>query len=127
MNLSIYTRRGFLSFVFLLAVVIGVVHTLGSGWQKGVQSFAVVFGGWLLLSFLPWSRLELLQSHRPDERQGALGMEAAAVTGIVMVWVALGGAMVDAAQGREGEFGLMATVGGATFLVACLILPRVRR
>ena len=126
MRLHTQSRRGFLTFVFFLAVLMGVVQAMGSTWKQGLLSFAIVFGFWLLISFIPWNGLELLQAHNPDERQGALGLEACAFSGIVMVLVALAGAMIDMAQGQSGDFLIMCVVGGASFLLASLALPRMR-
>ena len=122
------SRRGFLIFVFFLALAMGVTTGIGSGWARGLGSFAVVMGFWLVLAFLPKDLLPLLRPGRAqDDRELDLGKEAAALTGIVMVFVALIGAMWNqASTGSQGEFGLMAVVGGLTFLVASVLLPRFR-
>jgi glucose dehydrogenase len=117
----------FLAFILLLATAIGVTTGVGEDWQAGLRSFGVIMGFWLIVPLVPWGRLELLQARDKDERQHQLGMEAAAIAGIIMIFVALGGAMVDAAHGREGTYSTMCVVGGVSFLLACLVLPRVRR
>ena len=120
------TRRNFLIFIFVLALVQGVAFTIGSGWQEGARSFAIVMGFWLIVCFIPTQKLELLKPGRRDERQESLGMEAAAITGIVLIYVVLAGAIYDASQGRTGIFTALCVVGGTTFLLASLALPRRR-
>lgn len=116
----------FLAFILLLASAMGLAAGSGKGWIEGVAVFAIVMGGWLVIPLIPWSGLELLQKNERDERQGLLGIEAMAIAGGVMMLVALGGAIVDLAHSRAGEFQTMCVVGGVAFLIACLVLPRVR-
>jgi len=122
------SRRGFLIFIFFLALAMGVTTGLGSGWKAGLGSFALLMGFWLIMAYLPKNLMPLLRPGRDkDERELDLGMEAAALTGISMVTVALIGAMwTQATTGDPGVFGLMAVVGGLTFLVASVLLPRFR-
>ncbi len=120
------TRRNFLIFIFALALVQGIAFAIGDDWQAGARSFAIVMGFWLLVCFIPSTRLELLRPGHKDERQTSLGMEALAITGVVLVAVVLSGAWYDATQGRTGTFAMLCAVGGATFLIASLALPRRR-
>ena len=132
MNLSIKTRRGFLVFDFLLSLMLAVAMGVGAGWGAGVAGFCIAFGYGLAVSFIRHPAFELLgpngqRSYVQDERQGALGVEAVAVSGMVMSVVALAGGAVELARGGLGPFGVMASIGGASFVAASLVLPRVRR
>jgi len=123
------SRRNFLIFIFCLALVQSVAIGIGSGWRDGALSFAIVMGFWLLLAFLPANLVPsmLRPGRTQDEREKGVGMEALSITAIVMVYVSLGGAMWEqATTGDLGAFGVMATVGGLTFLLACVLLPRFR-
>jgi len=121
------SRRRFLIFIFCLAVTWGVVRGIGSGWQDGLIGFGIIFGFWVVVSF---SRGDWLAQLRPgdpqDERQGQIGIESLAVTGAVMGLFALIGGMVDASRGEVGPYGVMCAVGGGAFLLAQLVLPRLR-
>lgn len=120
-------RRGFLAYIVVLAAAFAAAEWVGNGPAAAVRSFAIIVGGWLLILYLPWSGFALLRPARKDEREGSIGMESAAITGIVVTWVAVLGGMVDMAKGGDGgAFALVAAVAGATFLACMLILPRVR-
>jgi hypothetical protein len=61
-----------------------------------------------------------------DERQRHLDRDATAITGLVMIALAIIGAIVSAAinGGDIGVYGLFASVGGATYAIAFAILSR---
>jgi hypothetical protein len=62
-----------------------------------------------------------------DERQRSIGMEALAVTGIVMISVALIGTVVQTARNLDpGPYGTMCLVAGVTYAVSVMAL-RSRR
>jgi hypothetical protein len=59
---------------------------------------------------------------RPDERQASIGLRATALTGNVMVLVAISGVVIATATGSSAwPFFLFCSVGAATFLVGLVI------
>ena len=63
-----------------------------------------------------------------DERQRRIDRDAMSITGIVLVYTAIVGAIVSAAvnEGDIGAFGLMAAVGGITYAASIVYLKRTR-
>ena len=120
-------RTKFLLFVFVLATIMGVATTLGSGWAAGLRSFLIVFGFWVVINLTRSERFAQLRAgDRHDERQAQIGIESMAVSGAAVVLTALVGGVFELADGRSGPFSLLCAVGGASFLLAQLLLPRWR-
>ena len=66
--------------------------------------------------------LERVYASKPDERQASIGMRAAALSGITLVVVALGGVVIATAMGTfVWPFLLFSVVGGASNLVGLII------
>lgn len=64
------------------------------------------------------SDIGALLGSKPDERQAGIGMRATALTGNVMVLVAIGGVVVALAVGSSAwPFFPFSFVGAATFLI----------
>lgn len=62
-----------------------------------------------------------------DERQRGLDRDATAITGLVMSFAAITGAVVQTARSADaGAYGLMCVVGGVTYTIS-LVLLRLRR
>jgi hypothetical protein len=62
-----------------------------------------------------------------DERQRGIDRDATAITGLVMVFAALTGAVIQTARSADpGAYGVMCAVGGITYSVS-LIALRHRR
>lgn len=117
-------RTKFLVFVFLLATVMGIATYVGAGLWPAVRSFLIVAGFWTLVTFSRSDWLSQLRAgEHKDERQGQIGIEALAVTGAVTGFFALAGGIYETADGRSGPYSLMCVVGGATFLLASVLLP----
>lgn len=121
-----HTRRNQLVFSFCLAAVMGTALTIGEDIEAGLRSFAIVFGFAIVTCLVPKDRFELIRVGPKDERQTALGFEAIAISGMAMATFALAGAIWDMASGRTSEFALVCFVGGLSFILAQLILPRRR-
>lgn len=125
--MSLNSRPGFLVFCFCLATAIGLVMGIGSNRVgQGLAGFAIVFFPWVVITALRSDALELLDSGPQDERQTRLQLEAMAITGLVLCVGALAGGMVELARGGIGRLGVLAAVGGATYLAASVLLPRRR-
>jgi hypothetical protein len=63
-----------------------------------------------------------LIASKPDERQASIGMRAAALSGMTLVVVALGGVVIATAMGEFAwPFLLFSVVGGASYLVGLII------
>lgn len=121
------SKRQFMIFVFCLAVVWGVARGIGSGWKDGLIGFAIIFGFWAVINLTRGDRFAQLRVDGPlDEREQRIGDESLALTAFTTGGVALIGAMIDASQGEFGQYAVICVVGGATFLLAQLVLPRLR-
>ena len=108
--------------VFGSAIAVGA--WIGSGWGAAVGVEAVAITGAVLYYLLAGrdSDVGALFGSRPDERQACIGMQATALTGIVLTAVALGGVIVTSALDKPAwPFLLFCGVGGATYLVGLLI------
>lgn len=108
------------------AVAIGA--WIGNGWRAalGIELVTIVGAcGYFLLGGRD-SDIAALIGSKPDERQASIGMRATALTGNVMVLVAIGGVVVALAVGSSAwPFFLFCFVGAATFLIG-LVLYRDR-
>jgi hypothetical protein len=62
-----------------------------------------------------------------DERQRAIDRDATAITGIVLVFVALAGTIVQTTRGNNpGPWTTMCAIAGVTYVVALVVLRRRR-
>lgn len=122
------TRRFHLLFGFGLGVLLGTAMGIGEdSVVQGLVGFAIVFGWSAFTCFVPRNRFELLRVGEPnDERQSKLLSEASEVSGYAVITFALAGATWDMAHGRFGDFAWVCVVGGASFILASIILPRRR-
>ncbi|MDF0529865.1 hypothetical protein P0W64_09760 [Tsukamurella sp. 8F] len=69
----------------------------------------------------------LLGGGEADERQREIGVRAIAFTGQVLMLAILGGFFFTLATGSSAAaiWAGLAAVGGATFVAACIVLPRL--
>ena len=121
-------RPQHLIFCACLGAVMGVAMGVGedSVWW-GAVGFAIVFGFGLITTLLPRSTFELMRTGDPqDERQARLNAQAVEISAYAMGIFALGGSMWEMAQGRQSVLTWVCFVGGVSFLLAQLILPRLR-
>ncbi len=97
---------------------------IGSGWVAalGVELVTVLVTlGYYAIGSRD-SDLGALIGSRPDERQASIGMRSAALSGVTLVAVALGGLVIATAMGRwVWPFLLFTTVGGAAYLIGLVI------
>jgi hypothetical protein len=108
----------------VLGSAIAIGAWIGNGWGAalGVEVVTLVGAcGYFLLGGRD-SDIGALFGSKPDERQASIGMRATALTGNVMVLVAIGGVVIALAVGRSAwPFFLFCSVGAATFLIGLLI------
>jgi hypothetical protein len=104
----------------VLGSTIALGAWIGTGWGAAlaVELVTVIAAcGYYLLGGRD-SDAGALFGSRPDERQASIGMRATALTGNVMILVAIGGVVVSTAIGTSAwPFFLFCSVGAATFLV----------
>jgi hypothetical protein len=108
----------------VLGSAIAVGAWVGSGWGAAVGIEAVTLAGALLYYFLGSrdSDLGALMGSRPDERQASIGMRSTALTGFVLILMAIGGVVVTSALAEPAwPFLLFCVVGGATYLAGLVI------
>ena len=123
-----WNHRQHLVFCAFLGAAMGVAMGLGEGsvW-RGLVGFSIVFGWGLITTLLPKDRFELVHVGAPqDERQSRLNTEAVEISAYAMGLFALAGSMWEMAHGRTSVLTWVCFVGGVSFLLAQLILPRVR-
>jgi hypothetical protein len=120
-------RRIVLGCCVILGLAMGVLIGGNSTIVAGVVTAAIVIGYGVAVTLLG-SRSEtakLLSGGESDERQALIQLKAAAFTGIVLVVVVLGGALVELAQGEnDGPFVWLGAAGGATYVLASAYLSR---
>jgi hypothetical protein len=108
----------------VLGSTIALGAWIGTGWGAALAvELVTVIGacGYYLLGGRD-SDVGALFGSRPDERQASIGMRATALTGNVMVLVAIGGVVIATATGSSAwPFFLFCSVGAATFLVGLVI------
>lgn len=111
-----------------LGSAIAVGAWIGNGWHAalGIELVTVVGAcGYFLLGGRD-SDIGALIGSKPDERQASIGMRATALTGNVMILVAIGGVVIALAVGAPvWPFLLFCFVGAATYLIG-LVLYRDR-
>jgi hypothetical protein len=122
------TRRQHLAFGAGIGGLMGVATGLGeNSFWWGAYGFLIVFGFSLITTLLPKDKFELMHSGDPqDERQVRLNTEAVELSAYAMGMFALCGSMWEMAHGRDSVLMYVCVVGGASFLLAQLILPKVR-
>ena len=97
---------------------------IGSGWGAAVGIETVTIAGAVLYYLLGGrdSDVGALVGSRPDERQASIGMRATALTGLVLILMAIGGVIVTSALAKPTwPFLLFCVVGGATYLTGLVI------
>jgi hypothetical protein len=108
----------------VLGSAIAVGAWIGSGWGAAVGIEAVTLAGAVLYYFLGSrdSDLGALMGSRPDERQASIGMRSTALTGFVLILMAIGGVIVTSALAKPAwPFLLFCVVGGTTYLAGLVI------
>jgi hypothetical protein len=97
---------------------------IGAGWGAALGSEVVTViatCGYFVLGGRD-SDVGALIASKPDERQASIGMRAAALSGITLVVVALGGVVIATAMGTfVWPFLLFSVVGGTSYLVGLII------
>jgi hypothetical protein len=97
---------------------------IGAGWGAalGIELVTVIATcGYYVLGGRD-SDVGALIASNPDERQASIGMRAAALSGMTLVVVALGGVVIATAMGTfVWPFLLFSLVGGASYLVGLII------
>jgi len=97
---------------------------IGNGWGAavGIELLTLIGAcGYFVLGGRD-SDIGALLGSKPDERQASIGMRATALTGNVMVLVAIGGVVVALAVGSSAwPFFLFCLVGAATFLIGLFV------
>lgn len=108
----------------VLGSAIALGAWIGAGWGAALAvELVTVIGacGYYLLGGRD-SDVGALFGSRPDERQASIGMRATALTGNVMILVAIGGVIIATAAGTSvWPFFLFCWVGAATFVVGLVI------
>lgn len=116
--------------VFPTAVVLGLINAAFelSNHKPGDAVFALV----LFVTFgviMAWGKSEwvLAGSGGGDERQQRIGEEALKLSSFAVATVAVAGFLwTELRHGRYGPFGVVCSVGGLTYLLALVLLPRRR-
>jgi hypothetical protein len=108
----------------VLGSAIALGAWIGTGWGPalGIELVTVIGAcGYYLLGSRD-SDVGALFGSRPDERQASIGMRAIALTGNVLILVAIGGVVIATATGISAwPFFLFCSVGAATFLIGLFI------
>lgn len=120
-------RRIVLGCCVALGLTMGVLVGLNSTIIAGVVAATIVIGYGVAVTLLGShsETAKLLSGGESDERQALIQLKAAAFTGIVLVVVVLGGALVELAQGENGgPFVWLGAAGGATYILASAHLSR---
>ena len=108
----------------VLGSAIALGAWIGTGWGAALSVEVVtIIGacGYYVLGARD-SDVGALFGSRPDERQASIGMRATALTGNVLILVAIGGVVIATATGVSAwPFFLFCSVGAATFLVGLII------
>jgi hypothetical protein len=119
-----YPRLRVPAVMVVLGSAIALGAWVGTGWGAalGVEIVTIVAAcGYYALGGTD-SDFGALFGSRPDERQTSIGMRATALTGNVMVLVAIGGVVIATATGSSAwPFVLFCSVGAATFLVGLVV------
>ncbi len=108
----------------VLGSAIALGTWIGTGWGAAVGIEAVALTGAILYYFLGGrdSDVGALFGSRPDERQASIGMRSTALTGNVLILMAIGGVIVTSALAKPAwPFLLFCVVGGATYLTGLVI------
>jgi hypothetical protein len=111
-----------------LVVAALVAFAAALGHQSGVAVSAfVLIGGLQLYEVYGKTEWAKLSGPDADERQRAIGREAALVSYAAMMLVAVGGFLVEVVRGTApGPFTLVCAVGGFTLMLAQFVLTRRR-
>lgn len=108
----------------VLGSAIALGAWIGTGWGAAFAVELVTVMGAFGYYFLGGkdSDVGALFGSRPDERQASIGLRATALTGNVLVLVAIGGVVIATATGSSAwPFFLFCSVGAATFLLGLVI------
>ncbi len=124
------TNRTF-RWTLICGVAAGVLF-LGASWRGGHPSLGVVllaimvvFSGVLVVAGRRSETVRGLLDHR-DERLSAMDLRATAASGLVLILMVIGGAVVELARGHSGApYTWLAAIAGLAYLVAVVVL-RVR-
>jgi predicted tellurium resistance membrane protein TerC len=104
-------------------------------WVGGEHGLAVVLFGFCLLAAVVaylWSGRDsdvaAIIRAGGDERQRRLDRDATAISGLAMATAAIIGAVVESARnhGDIGAYGVIAAVGGLSYVVSLLVLRRTQ-
>lgn len=112
----------FVVYSLALGAVFGGAALLGG--QTPLAVAAVPYFGVLgvVMARTPWGTL---RSRSQDEREQAIGMEAAAFSYVVVALTVILGFLIELARGGDGRpWSAIGFVGGASFLGALAVLSR---
>jgi hypothetical protein len=108
----------------VLGSAIALGAWIGTGWGAAlaVELVTVIAAGGYYFLGGKDTDVGALFGSRPDERQASIGLRATALTGNVMVLVAIGGVVIATATGSSAwPFFLFCLVGAAAFLIGLVI------
>lgn len=97
---------------------------IGSGWGAALSIEIVTVGGAVAYFVLGGRDTDVgaMLGARPDERQTSIGMRSTALTGLVLILVAVGGLVITMALRRPAwPFLLFSVVGGITYLAGLVV------
>jgi hypothetical protein len=107
-----------------LGSAIAVGAWIGSGWGSALAIEVITIAGALVYLILGGrdSDVGALFGSRPDERQTSIAMRSTALTGNVLILMAIGGVVVATAVGRPvWPYLLFCVVGAITYVVGLAI------
>ncbi len=110
--------------MLVLGSLIALGSFIGAGWGAAVGIEAITIVAAVVYYVLGGrdSDVGALFGSRPDERQASINMKATALTGNVLILVAIGGVVVTSALAEPAwPFLLFGVVGGITYLIGLLI------
>lgn len=111
------------------AIVIASVYAAAAmvGHHLGLAIFGFVligaFGVFRAYSNSEWARID---GPEADERERDISVRAMALSHVIVVHVALAGAIFELAHGRYGPFGVICSVSGASQIAALWYVKRRR-
>jgi hypothetical protein len=112
----------------VLGLVALVAFGIGGQWWVGVESLVIMVGyAVILLMGRRFETMAVLGGHELDERRRAIGMQAAASTGYVLIAVVVGASFWNAANGGDGQpWGGLGALAGLTYIASVVVLRRRR-
>jgi len=110
----------FVAYSTVLGLIVGAAAWIGGERLFAVLAVAILFVFGLVVSVTPFGTLK---ASSQDEREKAVGSEAALISYYVLIVVILIGWVVELARGNSGEpYVWLAAIGGATYGGALFVL-----